>query len=935
MVRTRAQKLRADLTHVLDNIWCLAADSPLRQHVVQNQYTDVRELLALDNQELAALQFEKEIQTTDASGNITTTTAQGIVPARELTLVKALRQYLIGLSNDGTSTQAGELTTVLTIDEFDAYRSGEYLQYVATPSLANRTFNSNARTPAEEFKRGTKRDVNVYPVLRDEKQWFTWKREWTATALAQGIDDVMDPNFIPSSDPDQQALFEEKQKFAWAVLCNGLKTDTGKNIIRKWESTRDAQKALAELVTHHESSTKSQLDSGELLTYITTAKLGETSWNGTTRAFILHWENQMTTYESLVDTADHFSKSHKLAIIQNAVYSISDLRRVKLDSDLAKTKTGTAFTYEQYMTLLKSAATQYDRTLRPKSSSLTRRRAVYYHETDRQESFDASFDVDCPEFDAETPIDTVQAYATMQRLRNVRSPATKMAYERWTKLSPEGQGTWDKLSDQDKIVVLGNNPATRPPRQVNEHAIADDSTLPEPTSPDDPNTDSLLTPPPDDDGASTTLLANATKSHWKSPAPAPAPASKKHTVPPADIRRVLSSSEHRTSTNGQSQSARKELMIDGVPYVPKFSPSGRSATDTRQVSFAYSANMHYTISANQHAEGDIRGDSLVDRGCNGGVAGEDTRLIAVTGRTVKIQGIDDHQLPPTPIGTVGATVDSHRGPVIVIFHQYAWHGRGKTIHSVIQLEQYQNDVDDRAIRVGGKQRIITLDGYIFPINIKQGLPYLKLRPYTDHEWETLPHVIVTSDYDWDPSVADLDLQEDDNWYDSLPDIENCPHNELFDEFGNYRKVEEYSADVNFADVNLDAPSNYNDGELYFFDASESLAVNTRPQADLDLNIDRCIYDANEHRFLHSERLVQKQDPDYESLRPYFAFLPVDRIKKTFERTTQLARMPAGTRLKWRFRSPYPALNVDRRNEPVATDTVFSDTPAVDTIAWAW
>ena len=34
-------------------------------------------------------------------------------------------------------------------------------------------------------------------------------------------------------------------------------------------------------------------------------------------------------------------------------------------------------------------------------------------------------------------------------------------------------------------------------------------------------------------------------------------------------------------------------------------------------------------------------------------------------------------------------------------------------------------------------------------------------------------------------------------------------------------------------------------------------------------------------------------------------------------------------LKKTYRSPFPALNVHRRNEAVATDTVFSDTPAVD------
>ena len=36
-----------------------------------------------------------------------------------------------------------------------------------------------------------------------------------------------------------------------------------------------------------------------------------------------------------------------------------------------------------------------------------------------------------------------------------------------------------------------------------------------------------------------------------------------------------------------------------------------------------------------------------------------------------------------------------------------------------------------------------------------------------------------------------------------------------------------------------------------------------------------------------------------------------------------------TILQKRYQSPNPALNVHRRNEPVATDTVFSDTPAVD------
>jgi hypothetical protein len=71
------------------------------------------------------------------------------------------------------------------------------------------------------------------------------------------------------------------------------------------------------------------------------------------------------------------------------------------------------------------------------------------------------------------------------------------------------------------------------------------------------------------------------------------------------------------------------------------------------------------------------------------------------------------------------------------------------------------------------------------------------------------------------------------------------------------------------------------------------------------------------------------EPDYGQLRPHLGWLPIDAIKKTFERTTQLARMPMSTILKKRYKSPNPALNVHPRDEPMATDTIYSDTPAIN------
>ena len=68
-------------------------------------------------------------------------------------------------------------------------------------------------------------------------------------------------------------------------------------------------------------------------------------------------------------------------------------------------------------------------------------------------------------------------------------------------------------------------------------------------------------------------------------------------------------------------------------------------------------------------------------------------------------------------------------------------------------------------------------------------------------------------------------------------------------------------------------------------------------------------------------------PDYIKLRPNFGFAPIDRIKHTLSNTTQYARMDTRLPLRKHFKSRFPAANIPRLNETVATDTLFSNTPA--------
>jgi hypothetical protein len=66
---------------------------------------------------------------------------------------------------------------------------------------------------------------------------------------------------------------------------------------------------------------------------------------------------------------------------------------------------------------------------------------------------------------------------------------------------------------------------------------------------------------------------------------------------------------------------------------------------------------------------------------------------------------------------------------------------------------------------GGLQQIQTLDGYIISFRIQDDLTCLKIRPYTDQEFDTLHHVIMISELEWDPSVLDHEFKEDEQWGD--------------------------------------------------------------------------------------------------------------------------------------------------------------------------
>jgi hypothetical protein len=79
-------------------------------------------------------------------------------------------------------------------------------------------------------------------------------------------------------------------------------------------------------------------------------------------------------------------------------------------------------------------------------------------------------------------------------------------------------------------------------------------------------------------------------------------------------------------------------------------------------------------------------------------------------------------------------------------------GKGHSILLCIQKENHGADINDRSsILPEGKQRIM-MDGYQIPLAIISGILYLRCRKPSEEELVLSPHLIMTSDVDWDPSI---------------------------------------------------------------------------------------------------------------------------------------------------------------------------------------
>jgi transposase InsO family protein len=855
------------------------------------------------------------------------------------------------------------------------------------------------RTPADTFQKSLKIDSTAYPTLKTDAEWDSFNRSFRSTARVHNLLQVLDPTYVPQN-VDESKLFEKQQAFMYDIFVNKLQTNTGKSLVRKHQATFDAQQIWAELADHCTTSVAADTQAADLLVWLTTKKLTKSDWPGKHHAFILHWLEQARLYNETA--VDKMADSQLRVMLANAIGQTPYLRSIKDSGSILSAQTGKPLTYSQYVVLVKDAALSYDTSMNQRSASHGTLQALF-HDSHSPPNDDLA-DFITHDFDLDVDHRTISAFQASSH----RTPRPRLDNDTWQKLDDQSRRNWHQFSPEAQAIILKALPTSSPgrpppppppPRRVNLHDISVADFLAHAQSVSMGSNESTLTPAHEPEvDPSTQLLAYLTKMDMK-PGAQPKPPG----MPPGTLQRVMSDdhaaipqrSKHKQAANTH------EFVLNGVTY--------------------RSCNNHTIISSIQNAH-TRKHLALIDRGANGGIAGDDARIISKTNRTVDVQGIDNHQVTDIPIVTSAGYVHTQRGPAIAIMHQQAYIGKGQSILSSGQMEHFKITVDDKSAKVGGQQRLTTPDGFVLPLDVRNGLPYLRMRPPTDRELSNpdIPHVVLTSDTDWDPSVLDHQVDDMEAWANSIPDYDSDDEERPFDLVGilknnktitSFKESKLDKAIEFFQNFNIVLPTDglyeqyprESDGlswfdcnmadlfgfdtiterspvpecfEVYearkrpsaFFDHGQPIVYdiesaplqdtnsifkdlvinqdkptprrsprnhskqtphgesNRRPPPRVDFDIDPTdssqVYDAASPQTKQHER-------DWEKLRQYFAWLPKLVIQKTFDCTTQYARIPMSAHLQRHFRSPFPALNVHRRDEPVATDTVYADTPDIE------
>jgi hypothetical protein len=197
MLFTRAQG-KAALRHVLRNVMNRPDNGPVERSLTNAKLIDVGLLGSLIESDIENLTYVAATE-----GKAPPQAPIPIGPGQR----GILRAFLAYIRYRGTQPDPiGDGWLDVTQVEFDLYRISPLFNGTIFGNPMSTTTGGSAassvgdpRDPVADFKRGIKRDPSQFPTLKGEKQWDNWDRTNRAQARAQGVEQILDSSYVPTT----------------------------------------------------------------------------------------------------------------------------------------------------------------------------------------------------------------------------------------------------------------------------------------------------------------------------------------------------------------------------------------------------------------------------------------------------------------------------------------------------------------------------------------------------------------------------------------------------------------------------------------------------------------------------------------------------------------------------------------------------------------
>jgi hypothetical protein len=533
----------------------------------------------------------------------------------------------------------------LTYDAFRVWRTEAAALPGPGASGASGTIPSTTVSAITNFQKGVKRSVSDYKPFKEDRYFNSWQRHLQTTARSHNVDNVINLAYVPSN-PDEIALLEEQKKFVYSVLEQTVLTPDGILIIRVHSDTGDASAVYADLVDRYGKSTAAQLAANELESDLAGFRIDAT-WTKTNLAFLIAWTTKTLDLDSVLEQP--ITESQKRiwftrAVTPKAVLSLA-ISQFDTSERLTAIGIGSSYTKAPFSVLydhVKDVAIRADQSERLLQST--------------------------PRKANETQVDPTPTSASTETGTTKSKTTTSSTFvggdgQRHSFVIPPEQ--YKAMTSDERLAALAKIRADKglPPKSVYRGR---GKPLAAPAAPTSTSNTLISYAEVADPNATPSIVSGITQ-----PTGQPS-ASSSNT-----IRQVLSSTQAPPATVAATPNSATDDLV---------SMNGRFYCRLNSTSVSYHLSNHDSSPVLS---------SLVDGGANGGMAGSNVRTLSESSfNKANVTGIGESLIQNLPLATVAGLISTHRGPAIVLLHQYANYGKGHTIHSSSQLRAFGTLVHD-------------------------------------------------------------------------------------------------------------------------------------------------------------------------------------------------------------------------------------------------